>query len=128
MPNHIPVSPRRSCGPMFHLGCLSFANYFCSCRRLFAFALVFVTAACVVGCSHRKTPTLAITHVTVIDATGAPARADMTVLLNRERIAQIGPASSIEVPSGTRVVDGSGKFLIPGLVDMHVHLTGAGEP
>lgn len=65
--------------------------------------------------------TLAITHVTVIDATGSPAQPDMTVLIAGGRIAEIGRAAEIAVPARAQVVDATGKFLIPGLVDMHVH-------
>lgn len=63
----------------------------------------------------------AFTHVTVIDATGAPARADSTVVVSGEHITAIGNTGQVSVPSGARVVDGAGKFLIPGLWDMHVH-------
>lgn len=65
--------------------------------------------------------TLAITHVTVIDATGAPPRPDQTVLVGGGRILRIGPAGRVDVPAGARVVDGAGKWLVPGLWDMHAH-------
>jgi imidazolonepropionase-like amidohydrolase len=68
-------------------------------------------------------PALAIRHVTVIDATGAPPRADMTVLVQGDRITAVAADDSLAVPAGARVVDGRGKFLIPGLWDMHAHLT-----
>ena len=64
---------------------------------------------------------VAVTHATVIDMTGAPARRDMTVVVRGDRIAAMGPAASTRVPPGARVIDGRGKFLIPGLWDMHVH-------
>jgi imidazolonepropionase-like amidohydrolase len=70
-------------------------------------------------------PPLVIAHVTVIDATGADARPDMTVVLGGRRIAALGPAREVAVPRGAHVIDGSGKFLIPGLWDMHGHLTDA---
>ncbi|MGB8474962.1 MAG: amidohydrolase family protein [Candidatus Acidiferrum sp.] len=95
-------------------------------RRLTLLALSIVLVCC--SCSSPPPPALAITHVTLIDATGAAPKPDMTVLLAGEKIAAIGPSSSLSIPRGTRVLDTSGKFLIPGLVDMHVHLTGAGEP
>jgi imidazolonepropionase-like amidohydrolase len=65
---------------------------------------------------------LAITHVTVIDATGAPAQKDMTVVIAGNRIRRLGKAGKVAVPKGARGVDGKGKFLIPGLWDMHVHI------
>lgn len=64
---------------------------------------------------------VAITHVMVIDTGGGRAQADMTVVIAGERIATVGPAGSTKVPAGAQVVDGAGKFLIPGLWDMHIH-------
>ena len=63
--------------------------------------------------------TLVIRNVTLIDATGAPARAHMNVAVSGSRIVAVGPGAALK---GARVVDGTGKFLIPGLWDMHVHL------
>ena len=67
--------------------------------------------------------TLALTHVTVIDATGAPLMPDMTVIVTGERITAIGKSGTIRLPRGARVVNAAGKYLIPGLWDMHVHLS-----
>jgi len=64
---------------------------------------------------------LVITGVTVIDATGAPARPDMTVVVTGDRITAIGKSGEVGVPEGARVVDGNGKYLIPGPWDMYVH-------
>jgi len=71
--------------------------------------------------SSTKPMTLAITHVTVIDATGAPARPDMTVLINGNRITEIGKSNEIRPPKNAEIENATGKFLIPGLWDMHVH-------
>lgn len=73
------------------------------------------------GASVRTT-VLAFTHVTVIDASGAPARRDMTVVVAGARIVALGKSGQTRVPMGARVVDARGKFLIPGLWDMHAHL------
>jgi imidazolonepropionase-like amidohydrolase len=81
-----------------------------------------------ISCSAPQPRSLAITHVTVIDVTGAPPQPDSTVVVADSRITAVGPSSPLHIPGGTRVIDASGKFLIPGLADMHVHLTGAGEP
>jgi imidazolonepropionase-like amidohydrolase len=64
---------------------------------------------------------LVFTHVTVIDATGSPAQPGMTVVIEGGRITEIGQPSVVNVPGGAEVVDATGKFLIPGLWDMHVH-------
>src|SRR5579859_7072660 len=60
--------------------------------------------------------------------TGAAPALDQTVLIDKGKIAAIGRSDSISIPYGAKEIDGRGKFLIPGLSDMHVHLTGAGEP
>jgi imidazolonepropionase-like amidohydrolase len=80
------------------------------------------------SCAPPRANVLAIVHATVIDMTGGPPLADRTVLVRGGRIAEIGPSASVAVPRGTPAVDAAGRFLIPGLVDMHVHLTAAGEP
>jgi cytosine/adenosine deaminase-related metal-dependent hydrolase len=56
-----------------------------------------------------------------VDVASGETRPDYTVLVNGNRIAYAGPAASAEIPVGARVIDGRGKFLIPGLWDMHVH-------
>jgi len=71
--------------------------------------------------------TLAIRHATVIDGTGAPPKDDMTIVVAGNRIVSIGQSSTLQVPAGAEIVDGAGKFLIPGLQDMHVHLGGYDE-
>jgi Amidohydrolase family len=64
---------------------------------------------------------LVLAHVTVLDMAGAGARPDMAVLITGDRITGLGPSDGFKVPSGAQVVDATGKFLIPGLWDMHVH-------
>ncbi|MEA2564027.1 MAG: hypothetical protein QOH06_5531 [Acidobacteriota bacterium] len=64
---------------------------------------------------------LVLTHVTVLDMTGAPARPDMSVVIIGDRITELGRSESLRVPRDAQVVDATGKFLIPGLWDMHVH-------
>ena len=64
---------------------------------------------------------LVIQSVTVIDATGKPPQAGITVVVERDRITAIGPLRKLKIPAGSQVVDGKGKFLIPGLWDMHAH-------
>jgi len=65
---------------------------------------------------------IAISNVTVIDAVSGE-RPDQTVLIDGDRIAAVGASDSIDFGGLFEVIDGAGKFLIPGLWDMHVHLT-----
>ena len=64
---------------------------------------------------------LVLTHVTVVDATGALAQPDRTVVITGDRITGLGPSTSVQVPKDAQVIDARGKFLIPGLWDMHAH-------
>lgn len=91
--------------------------------------LSFLLASCALAPSARESPlpsALALRNVTVIDATGAAPQANMTVVITGDRIRAIGPTGAVAIPRGARVIDATGQFLIPGLWDMHVHLTAAG--
>lgn len=67
-------------------------------------------------------PVIALTHVRVIDGTGAAAREDQTVVLSKGKIASVGSAASTNIPSDAQVLDLHGYSVIPGLVGMHDHL------
>jgi imidazolonepropionase-like amidohydrolase len=64
---------------------------------------------------------VALTHLRVIDGTGAPAREDQTIIINDGRIAAVGDAT-LPIPAGALVLDLKGRTVIPGLVGMHDHL------
>lgn len=67
---------------------------------------------------------LVFTHATVIDATGAPAKRDMSIVIVGGRITTLGKTGRVRVPADAEIIDASGKFLIPGLWDMHIHSGG----
>lgn len=71
---------------------------------------------------------IAIVDVTVIDGTGTGARPSITVVINGGEIVALDDVTRVIVPTSACIVDGRGKFLIPGLWDMHVHLAKAGAP
>lgn len=64
---------------------------------------------------------MAISNVTVIDVARGERVSNQTVLVHHDRIARVGPAATVAIPRAARRVDGRGKFLLPGLWDMHVH-------
>jgi imidazolonepropionase-like amidohydrolase len=64
----------------------------------------------------------AITNVSVVPMTGTTVIRDATVVVRDGRIDWLGPAASVALPADIRRVDGRGRFLIPGLADMHTHL------
>ncbi len=92
--------------------------------RKFLLPLLLVLFVVTSFSSAEPTSQLAITHVTVIDATGRAPQANQTVLIDGGRITAVGSAATIKVPKTARVVDATGKFLVPGFWDMHVHLAG----
>lgn len=64
---------------------------------------------------------LALTHVTIVDVRDGALRRGQTVVIRGERIAAVGPSGQTAVPDAARVVDSRGRYLTPGLWDMHVH-------
>lgn len=77
--------------------------------------LLFASNACVLSQS------LVIQHVTVIDGAGHAPQANTTVVIKRDRIVSVGPSKKKHLSRHSIPVDGTGRFLIPGLWDMHVH-------
>src|SRR5262245_60025779 len=69
-------------------------------------------------------PVLAIENVTVIPMDSEQVLRDHTVLIEGRRITAVGPAASTKSPDGATRVDGRGKFLLPGLTEMHAHFPG----
>jgi imidazolonepropionase-like amidohydrolase len=66
--------------------------------------------------------TIALVHATVIDGTGAPAKNDQAILVIKGRIAKTGNSNNITIPSSAKVLDCTGKTVIPGMIMMHEHL------
>ena len=85
--------------------------------------MILRTILCVAtsSISLAQTP-IAITHVTVIDGSQPVPRVDVTVIVRGNRIAAVMPAAAAVVPRDARVIDGRGKYLVPGFWDMHVHM------
>jgi enamidase len=67
-------------------------------------------------------PVVALTHVRVIDGTGASGRTDQTLVIRDGAIAALGDSRTVTIPAGARVLDLTGKSVIPGLVMVHEHL------
>jgi imidazolonepropionase-like amidohydrolase len=92
---------------------------------------VNVLLALIVAVATRSaaapSPPLVITDVTVDDPVASAPQPHMTVVIVGGRIRALGPAGQVAVPRGARVVAAAGKFLIPGLWDMHGHLSDATE-
>ena len=72
----------------------------------------------------RAQSVTAFTHATVIDGRGGTPLVEATVIVRGASIEAVGPGVSTAVPAGATVINAQGKVLMPGLADMHVHLTG----
>jgi imidazolonepropionase-like amidohydrolase len=66
--------------------------------------------------------TTAYNHFTLIDGTGKPAQPDSAMVVTDGKIAWVGKASALKAPAGAQTVEMKGKYVIPGLIDSHVHL------
>ena len=95
-------------------------------NRMYASLLPFVVSAPLLGgpAQDSRPAPLVFTHVTVVDANDEPPEPDMTVVVTGDRITALGKTGKVTVPKDAQVVDATGKYLIPGLWDMHVHLHG----
>jgi imidazolonepropionase-like amidohydrolase len=69
-----------------------------------------------------SSPVVALTHVRVIDGTGATPQDDQTIVIRNGTIAVVGPAGSVAIPSGAEVKDLTGRTVLPGLVMVHEHM------
>ncbi len=89
---------------------------------LFLIAPIAACATCTGGSPPPPAADVALTHVTVVDVETGRLLLNQTVLISGNRIVHVAPFRHTPVPVGAAVVSGQGKYLIPGLWDMHVHL------
>ena len=87
--------------------------------RLLVWTLVSLCCGC------RQDRAFVITHVTVVDVRAGTTIPDQTIVVRGRHIVAVTPAARVTPPSGAEVLDGHGKYAIPGLWDMHVHLDSA---
>ncbi|HKY61152.1 MAG TPA: alpha/beta fold hydrolase, partial [Gemmatimonadota bacterium] len=85
-------------------------------------AVLLLLLSCLTPPCSQGQPALAFTGVTVIPMDTERVLDGHTVLVEGERIVAVGPAGEVEIPDGATVVDGSGRWLIPGLAEMHGHI------
>lgn len=88
--------------------------------------LTLVACAGLAGCSTSSSTATAYTGVTLWDGTGAPAMADMALVVDGGRVVSVVPASDLPPVAETVALDG--MYVIPGLVEAHAHVSGAWAP
>ena len=96
-------------------------------QRRLLLTLAFASLSVPLGYGGAQTGALVITDTTLIDGVSETALPNMSVIIRGDRITAVGPSDDIATPAEATVIDGSGKFLIPGLWDMHAHLSYWGE-
>jgi imidazolonepropionase-like amidohydrolase len=84
--------------------------------------LLAATGARPVQSQDASSRSLAIRNATVIDVRSGAVSPATTVIVQGNRIGQVGSAASVQIPPGARILEAGGKYLIPGLIDTHVHL------
>ena len=67
-------------------------------------------------------PVVALTHAKLIDGSGRAAQSDMTIIIRGEKIVAVGPSKTTAAPAGARIIDATGKSIIPGIVGLHDHM------
>lgn len=87
--------------------------------KLGATAVALLAAGLV---SPAGAETTVLRNVTVIDGTGAPAKPNSAIVMTDGKIAYVGPVSGLKAPQGAKIVDLAGKFVMPGIIDSHVHV------
>ena len=71
----------------------------------------------------RKAKTIAFVGATLIDGTGSAPVDNAVVIIEGKKIKAVGPESKVKIPEKAKVIDVSGKYILPGFIDLHVHLT-----
>lgn len=89
-------------------------------KKIIATLLIILMPAFVAAQNNQSRPVI-FRHVTIIDVKRGVAESDMTVIVTGNRIAAVGKSRRIKLAKDAQVVDARGKFLIPGLWNMHVH-------
>ena len=89
-------------------------------RPMLALCAVAATSATAIA----QSTTYAFTNVNVVPMTSERVLADQTVVVQNGRITAVGPANRVTVPAGATRIDGRGKYLMPGLAEMHGHIPG----
>ena len=96
-------------------------------RRFAASVLFLLLAQPALAAQKPVAPTKAVLAGRLIDGRSAAPRMDQVILIEGEQITAVGPRSSTRIPDGAQVIDLSGHTVLPGLIDVHTHLTAIPE-
>lgn len=120
-----PISTLKALGDVKHLtqleGVRSMLAKLIGALMIAAIATTMAIGQLRVSPTAVRRPSLIFTHVNIIDVVTGNTRRDLTLVVSGNRIVSIHPTNGTPSPSGAEIIDASGKYLIPGMWDMHVH-------
>jgi len=90
--------------------------------------IVFLGVAALLFPVRATAQVIVLTRATVVDGTGAGPQKDFTIVMENGRIRDLGPSAKTPVPAGASVLDLSGKFIAPGIINAHGHVGAKTEP
>jgi imidazolonepropionase-like amidohydrolase len=88
--------------------------------------LVRIALLLLIFCGEVQAASLALVNGNVIDVERRRVLSDATVVIDGDKIVAVGPAGKVRVPADARVIDARGKWILPGMVDAHIHLFQSG--
>ena len=95
-------------------------------RRSQAVALICLLFSSLSPAEPRQSGPIAIQGATLINGTGGATIRNSAIVIDNGRIVDVGPRNDVRVPKNAQTVDARGKWIIPGLIDAHVHFSQSG--
>ena len=107
------------------MGCFQMKSTHCfnelfSMKRVFFFILLLSVSYGSIA------QTLALTHVTIVDVETGKAIPDQTIIIDSNRITALGKTGKLKTPASATIIDATGKYIMPGLIDAHIHFFQSG--
>ena len=90
--------------------------------------IVIIMAAALLFAASAEAQIIVLTRATVIDGSGTDAQKDITIVMENGRIREMGPSAKIQPLAGATVLDLTGKFVVPGIINAHGHVGAKTEP
>lgn len=94
----------------------------------FSFFVLFVILSSCNNTDIKNADVVVLKGATIIDATGNPPIENGVIIIEGNRIKEIGSADQVKIPAGTKTIDVKGKFIIPGMIDLHIHFWESARP
>ncbi len=90
-------------------------------------ALLAILVAIPLFAALQANPIIVILGPTLFDGTGRPAIKNAAIVIENGKIRDVGPRGNVRIPSNVKTIDAKDKFVIPGLIDAHIHFYQSGD-